>query len=186
MSKQKKKNMKPNTKRSMNLPWILGLVAVVVVGVVIYGTVLSKATGNTKSNLANAETQKSTSAVAASGGDLVIDSGNLSATPTFISYKAGNVKMEVIAVKASDGSIRTAFNTCQVCYTSGRGYYKLEGNTLVCQNCGNRFTADQVEKEKGGCNPVPITSEYKTENNGQIVIPQATLIDASAIFKDWK
>ena len=45
--------------------------------------------------------------------------------------------MEIVAVKALDGSIRTAFNTCQVCYNSGRGYYQQEGNELVCQNCGN-------------------------------------------------
>lgn len=29
--------------------------------------------------------------------------------------------------------IRTAFNTCQVCYSSGKGYYVQSGNVLVCQ-----------------------------------------------------
>ena len=32
--------------------------------------------------------------------------------------------LEVLAVKAPDGTIRTAFNTCQVCYGSGRGLYR--------------------------------------------------------------
>lgn len=54
------------------------------------------------------------------------------------------MEMEVIAVKDSGGTVRTAFNTCQVCYSSGKGYYKQKGDKLVCQNCGNAFTMDQV------------------------------------------
>ena len=53
--------------------------------------------------------------------------------------------MVVLAFKASDDTIRTALNTCQVCYDSGRGYYVQEGDKLICQNCGNQFEADQVE-----------------------------------------
>ena len=36
-----------------------------------------------------------------------------------------------------------------------------KGEYLVCNNCGNRFLATQVELIKGGCNPVPITRELK-------------------------
>ena len=39
--------------------------------------------------------------------------------------------IEVLAVKSSDGTIRTAFNTCQVCYASGRGYYIQQGDGLI-------------------------------------------------------
>jgi len=35
--------------------------------------------------------------------------------------------MEVLAVKAPDGTIRTAMNTCKICYDSGAGYYVQEG-----------------------------------------------------------
>lgn len=54
------------------------------------------------------------------------------------------MEMEVIAVKDSGGTVRTAFNTCQVYYSSGKGYYKQKGDKLICQNCGNAFTMDQV------------------------------------------
>jgi len=40
--------------------------------------------------------------------------------------------MEVLALKAKDRTIRTALNTCQVCYASGKGYYVQEGDVLVC------------------------------------------------------
>lgn len=112
---------------------------------------------------------------ASAGGDLIIPKSDISETAKFYPYKIGKTKMEVVAVKASDGTIRTAFNTCQVCFDSGRGYYKQEGDVLVCQNCGNRFKMDQVEKIKGGCNPVPIMSENKTDDGTNIVIPKAFL-----------
>jgi hypothetical protein len=119
-------------------------------------------------------------------GNLLIPKNSITTTATFYPYKVGNTKMEVLAVKASDGTIRTAFNTCQVCYSSGRGYYKLDGNTLVCQNCGNRFDPDQVEKEKGGCNPVPIFNENKTDDGQNIVISKEYLQQAKEIFSNWK
>jgi uncharacterized membrane protein len=121
-----------------------------------------------------------------SEGNLLIPKNNISETATFYPYNVGGTKMEVLAVKASDGTIRTAFNTCQVCYSSGRGYYKLDGNTLVCQNCGNRFEPDQVEKEKGGCNPVPIFDADKTDDGQNITISKEYLQQARVIFENWR
>jgi len=119
-------------------------------------------------------------------GDIVIPVEDITEEPAFYSYDELDSKMEVIAVKASDGSIRTAFNTCQVCYSSGRGYYIQEGDELVCQNCGNRFTMDQVETVAGGCNPVPILREYKEVTDESITITKEFLQEAEIIFKNWK
>jgi uncharacterized membrane protein len=94
--------------------------------------------------------------------------------------------MEVLAVKAPDGTIRTSFNTCQVCYGSGRGYYKQEGDVLVCQNCGNRFKTSQVEKIKGGCNPVPILEDNKTDDGTTITISKDFLEQNKSYFENWK
>jgi uncharacterized membrane protein len=94
--------------------------------------------------------------------------------------------MEVIAVKAPDGTIRTAFNTCQVCFDSGRGYYMQEGNELVCQNCGNRFNISQIEKVKNGCNPVPIMSTNKTDSDNSITISADFMAKNASLFENWK
>lgn len=134
----------------------------------------------------NTQTVSQNSNAVQASGDMVIQKSNVTSTPSFYPYEVNGTKMEVIAVKASDGSIRTAFNTCQVCYSSGRGYYKLDGNTLVCQNCGNRFSADQVEQQKGGCNPVGITKEYKTESDQTITLKKSLLEQAQQIFANWK
>lgn len=120
------------------------------------------------------------------GKDLVIPISDISETATFYPVEIDGTTLEVIAVKAPDSSIRTAFNTCQVCYDSGRGYYKQDGNVLVCQNCGNRFKMDQVETQSGGCNPVPIFPENKTVTDESITIPYDYLKEAKEIFANWK
>ena len=79
-----------------------------------------------------------------SGNALSIPTDELSENAEFYPVDVDGTEMEVIAVKDSTGTIRTAFNTCQICYDSGKGYYKQEGDKLVCQNCGNSFTMDQV------------------------------------------
>lgn len=125
-------------------------------------------------------------AVLNENGDFVISTSDITETAAFYAYNELDKKMEIIAVKATDGTIRTAFNTCQVCYSSGKGYYVQEGEFLVCQNCGNRFGMDEVALTKGGCNPVPITDEYKTEADGVITIPKEFLEEAQVIFENWK
>lgn len=79
-----------------------------------------------------------------------------------------------------------AFNTCQVCSDSGRGFYKQVGNTLVCQNCGNRFTMNRVGVVSGGCNPWPIFDENKTVTKDSISISYDFLSKAKVIFSGWK
>jgi uncharacterized membrane protein len=119
-------------------------------------------------------------------GDLVIPLEGISATATFYPVEIDGTSLEVLAVQASDGSIRTAFNTCQVCYDSGRGYYEQQGGALVCQNCGNRFAIDQIEMRQNGCNPVPISAEYKIVTEASITISQAFLNEAKIIFSNWR
>lgn len=111
---------------------------------------------------------KFSSVGAETAGDLKILKSEVTETVKFYPYTVGNTNMEVLAVKSSDGTIRTAFNTCQVCYKSGKGYYEQQRDVLICMNCGNSFQLDQIEKAKGGCNPVPIMIENKTEDDENI------------------
>ena len=119
-------------------------------------------------------------------GDLLIPKKEITATAKFYQYKIDGVLIEILALRAPDGTVRTALNTCQVCYASGRGWYKQEGDVLVCQNCGNRFKASQVEIIKGGCNPVPITADLKTEDGSTITIGKWLFEQARPLFLKWK
>ena len=89
-------------------------------------------------------------------------------------------------ISVSNNWLRFTHMTCQVCFDSGRGYYKQEGNELVCQNCGNRFKLDQVEKIKGDCNPVSIMKENKTDDGTNIVISQAFIEENKGLFGNWR
>jgi uncharacterized membrane protein len=124
--------------------------------------------------------------VVTSGSSLAIDVADVSEKAAFYPVDVDGTKLEVLAVKAPDGTIRTAFNTCQVCYDSGRGYYKQEGDVLVCQNCGNQFPMSHVEVTSGGCNPVGIFDDEKTVTDTTISVSYDFLSAAKVIFAQWK
>ena len=118
--------------------------------------------------------------------DLVIQIAEITENALFFPVDIDGVRMEVLAVKAPDGTIRTAFNTCQVCYASGSGYFVQTGSLLVCQNCGRRFRMSQIERQAGGCNPVPIFPANKTVTDETITVSREYLKQAKAIFQSWK
>jgi len=120
-------------------------------------------------------------------GDIVITKSEITETVKFFPVKIGKITMEVMAVKASDGTIRTAFNTCQVCNGSPRAYFKQEGDSVICQNCGNIFSLDMIEVRRGGCNPVPIAKDDKVEDEDTITISRELLEQNKDLFPvNWK
>ena len=104
------------------------------------------------------------------GDYLAIPIADLSQTASFYKADIDGTEIELVALKDSKGNLRTAFNACQVCYSSGKGYYVQDGNYLVCQNCGNSFTIDQVGIASGGCNPWPILDSDRTVTDDEIQI----------------
>lgn len=166
---------------------ILGIVAIAVIAIAVFTMTSNKGADDVSGSTASVAQPKTVAkTVTDANGDMAIPVAEVSETASFYSYDNAGTTMEVIAIKASDGSIRTAFNTCQVCYDSGKGYYVQEGDVLVCQNCGNQFTPDQVEVTKGGCNPVPIAAGDKTVTDTSIVIGKAFFEQSQNIFANWK
>ena len=157
-------------KKNRQLPLIIGAAALacIALAVVLFG--------GSKGNIQTIR----------EGESLWIPAEEVTETASFYPVKVDGISMEVLAIRDSDGNIRTAFNTCQSCYSSGRGYYVAEDRELVCQNCGYRFTADQVQVMSGGCNPYPIFAEDKTETESGIGISYDFLRSASAVFANWK
>ena len=60
---------------------------------------------------------------------------------------------------------------------------KQEGDKLVCQNCGNSFTMDQVGEISRGCDPWPILDENKTVTDEEIEISYDFLKASADIFR---
>ena len=123
---------------------------------------------------------------APSGSDLIVNTDEIGNQASFFDYDADGVTVQVLAVRASDGTVRLALNTCQVCNGSPYAYFVQDGDDFVCQNCHNRFSSTDVGEVSGGCNPVPITAEVYKEENGTLVIPASFLDENANRFENWK
>ncbi|WP_421900253.1 DUF2318 domain-containing protein [Maridesulfovibrio sp.] len=75
-------------------------------------------------------------------------------------------EIRFFVVRSKDGIIRAAFDACDVCYRSKKGYSQ-QGDFMVCNNCGMRFHSTRINVVKGGCNPSPL--ERKTAGDKLII-----------------
>ena len=126
-----------------------------------------------------------TGAVTASGNSSGNPSGNsdaqfsiplseISSDAKWFEYDASGVKVRFFAVKAADGSIKTAFDACDVCYASHKGY-RQEGDYMVCNNCGNKYPISGLgteNKNPGGCWPTYLPN---TVSGNNVIIEKSDL-----------
>jgi uncharacterized membrane protein len=82
-------------------------------------------------------------------------------------YKVDDsITIQYFILKSSDGIIRAAFDACDVCWPSGKGYQQ-SGDVMVCRNCGRKFASVLVNEVKGGCNPAPLNRKIA---DGKVVL----------------
>ena len=104
--------------------------------------------------------EAATSQAISEGDALEISRSELSSSIKIYSFTVDGLQMEVLAAKDEDGTVRTAFNTCQVCNGSPKAYFEEKGDSVVCQNCGNALAA-----RTWACCPaaaIPIPSSHRT------------------------
>ena len=128
--------------------------------------------------------QKTTAIAAGSGLEIPI--AELSEHIKIYSFTVDGLNMEVLAAKDADGTVRTAFNTCQVCNGSRKAYFVEQGAKVVCQNCGNAFGREDVGVLSGGCNPYPIFAENREDSEEAVRISYDFLFGAESLFTRWK
>lgn len=117
-------------------------------------------------------------------GDLVIEKTGISETAAFADYDADGVTVQILVIADSAGNIRAAYNTCQACSPSPMAYFVQKGSSLICQNCGNAFTAEDVGASASGCNPMQIENLKETED--AIIVPASELERMRSAFENWK
>ncbi len=93
-------------------------------------------------------------------------------------YHAGDMTVKYFVLKSSDGVLRAAFDACDVCWPSGKGYYQ-EGDKMVCRNCGRKFASVKVNEVKGGCNPAPLD---RTVQGDQLIIQVSDILQGQTYF----
>ncbi len=80
--------------------------------------------------------------------------------------------IEYFIVKDASGTIKTAFNACDVCYGSHKGYKQVD-DKMQCNNCGNKYEISKLGTAgSGGCWPGYIPN---TIDGDQIVINESDL-----------
>jgi uncharacterized membrane protein len=71
----------------------------------------------------------------------------------FYKFEEGGKEINFFAVKAADGSFKTAFDACDSCYASKKGY-EQQGDKMNCKNCNQKFAIGKLgPNATGGCNP---------------------------------
>ena len=93
-------------------------------------------------------------------------------------HVAGDFRIKYFVLQSSDGTIRAAFDACDVCWPAGKGYYQ-EGDHMVCRNCGRKFASVLVNEVKGGCNPAPLNRRVE---NGNVIIEVKDILEGRQYF----
>ena len=173
----KSKNNKKSKKQHTNyLPFLTIAVVLIAVAIVV---LVPKGNSQNNTSIGNPVTLNE-------NGDVVIKEADTD-NGVFLEYESKDgLTVGLLAVRASDGTVRTAFDTCQVCNGSPYAFFEQKGDQIQCQNCGNVYSLDMVEQERGGCNPIPIMADEKTVTDTEIIIPSALLEENAAIFENWK
>jgi uncharacterized membrane protein len=71
----------------------------------------------------------------------------------FYKFEDGGKEISFFAVKAADGNFKTAFDACDSCYKSKKGY-EQQGDKMNCKNCNQKFAINRLgPNATGGCNP---------------------------------
>lgn len=97
----------------------------------------------------------------------------------FFRYQTASGKeIRFFVIRSSDGVIRAALDTCDVCYRARKGYRQV-GDAMVCNNCGKVFPSALINVSQGGCNPVPL---QRTVDGTQVLLTAASLETGVAYF----
>ena len=116
-------------------------------------------------------------------GDIVIREDSITGDAAFINYETDGVTVQLLAVRDGSGTVRLGYNTCQSCSPSPYAYFVQDGDYLVCQNCGQSFTAENVGAGGGGCNPMAVDGAERAD--GVITVPAAGARAMADRFENW-
>jgi len=163
---------------------ILPVIAGVVVAAAVAVIAVSRLGGSTEDESQSVSNSSSSALTEMNENTIAVN--EVGATASYYDYDVDGTTVEVLAVTATDGTVQLALNTCQVCQGSPYAYFVQEGDSFICQNCGNAFSRDDIGLEAGGCNPVPVTEEYYEESDGVITISEDFLKEYKDSFANWK
>jgi hypothetical protein len=125
--------------------------------------------------------------------DLVIRIADLKEHVIFYPVQIDGLQMEVMAVIAPDGTIRTAFNACHFCYQRNDDprvldYYVQITGPQLASLCGSSriLNMNDIQIVSNACHPTPILPENRTETASTLTITREYFTQAKAMFEEMK
>lgn len=117
--------------------------------------------------------------VKANNGEVLINIQSVSdGKAHYYVYKDEGQEVKFFVVKSADGIIRAAFDACDVCFHSKKGYSQ-DGEFMTCNNCGRKFHSNRINVIQGGCNPAPLSRE---ERGDQLVLTVNDILQGARYF----
>lgn len=114
----------------------------------------------------------------ARNGEVTVPLGSLQgSTASYFVYNAGGKDIKFFVLRATDGTVRAALDSCSACYHAKLGY-RQNGETMVCNNCGMSFRSTDVGHSAGGCSPVPL----KNSQDGKTLVVKAKDLEEGAKY----
>lgn len=97
----------------------------------------------------------------------------------FFKVAEGGREIAFFVAKASDGTVKTAFDACDVCYREKKGYTQ-DGGFMLCKQCNKKFDTSRIGPHStGGCNPSYLPS---TQTGGNLLINVSDLRTGTRFF----
>jgi uncharacterized membrane protein len=177
-TRTEKRRQFSDVRRRSPFAWIAPVVVLVAIVAIAAVVIVSN---SQKNGSAQAASIASGGPATGGGGSAVtipvsqVSDGNVH----FFSTTVGGTTVKYFVVKAPDGSLRTAFNACDVCFPYKKGYRQQSAGVVQCNNCGRVFTAASIDVQRGGCNPGPISAKVVGNN---LVIPAGQLQSGVRFF----
>ena len=159
----------------MKTPTIISILGLVILFTIIFFMIPGK--GTITGNVVQDSTEIETQGFIEESEIIKIPLSKISSTARFYDYG----KSKFFIVRASDGSIKTAFDACDICYGAKKGY-RQEGNDMICNNCGNYYSIDSLgtkNKAGGGCWPGYLPNSIKED---YIILKKSDLKDGKKRF----
>jgi len=118
--------------------------------------------------------------VKAHGGVVTIAAAKLAdGKARFYKLEDGGKEIAFFAVKSADGSYKTAFDACDACYKSKKGYEQT-GDKMNCKNCNQKFAIGRLgPNATGGCNPGYLPHQLSGD---KITIKMSDIKDGAKYF----
>lgn len=159
------------------------IAAVVVIIAAVVLIVVPKSGSTEQTNDAKNNSVANTVAQTSDDG-LEILASQLSEDQISLFRVADDSKVELVAIKGSDGKAKVALATCQSCNGSPGAYYTQSGNLLRCNNCGLTFPLTVIGEEGSGCHPIMLDSTKVTEISDGVSVDKEYLLSFEPLFEN--